>query len=349
MDVVNFAGNDYLGLARDPRLIGVMHRTALEYGISATSSRWALGWTDIHQKLEEDLAEFFGAEAACILGAAYFGGLAYYHVAAKQSNNVICDATSHSNQFFGILAAGLEIRKFTHLDIEDCRRLVSEYEGDVPPIIATDGVYGISGEIAPLAEMRDLAASCNAEFFIDDAHGVCILGEKGRGAADLCGIRPQEATILGSMSKAMGCGGGFIVGRQELIEACRRGPGPSGSSIPPAPIAAACSEALRIISEEPHLGEKMWSNARRMHAALEAKHIDVVSRDTPIVAMDFADEFEAAAAEQHFMKFGLRIPYFKYASEPRENMLRAAARACYSEEQMQRFEEAVSTLERKKQ
>ena len=73
MEVVDFAGNDYLGLARDPRLIEVMHKTALGYGISATSSRAALGWTDLHQKLEEDLAEFFGTEAACILGAAYFG------------------------------------------------------------------------------------------------------------------------------------------------------------------------------------------------------------------------------------------------------------------------------------
>jgi 8-amino-7-oxononanoate synthase len=344
METVNFAGNDYLGLARDPRLVEVMHRTALEYGISATSSRIALGWTDVHQKLEEDLAEFFGTEAACILGAAYLGGLAYFSVVGKTHRVVICDATSHANLFLGMRAEGVEVRKFEHLDAGDARRLIGEHRGD-PPVVVTDGVYGISGEIAPLAELADAARSAGAEFFVDDAHGACALGENARGATEACGLAPADATVLGSMSKSMGCGGGFLVGRRELVESFRVSPGPTGSSIPPAPIAAACSQALRIIRTEPELREKMWANARRMRAALAARGIGVVSERTPIVAMNFADEFEAARAAEHFLERGLRIPYFKYASEPRENMLRAAARACYTEEQLERFEEAVDTLD----
>ncbi len=344
MEIVNFAGNDYLGLARDPRLTEVLCRTAREYGISATSSRIALGWTDVHQKLEEDLAGFFGAEAACILGAAYFGGLAYFSVVGRTHRAVICDATSHANLFFGMRAAGAEVRTFKHLDAADCRRLIEEHEGD-PPVVVTDGVYGISGEVAPLAEICDAARAAGAELFVDDAHGVCALGKSGRGAAQVCGLAPADATVLGSMSKAMGCSGGFLVGRRELVEAFRVSPGPTGSSIPPAPIAAACSEALRIIRAEPELRERMWANAIRMRAALAARGIGVVGEDTPIVAMNFADEFEAARAAGHFLERGLRIPYFKYASEPRENMLRAAARACHTEEHMQRFEEAVATLD----
>jgi 7-keto-8-aminopelargonate synthetase-like enzyme len=147
------------------------------------------------------------------------------------------------------------------------------------------------------------------------------------------------------MSKAMGCNGGFLAGRAELVEKFRRSAIASGSAIPPPPIASACLEALRIIRSEPMLRRKMETNAERMRRALDRRGIPVVSDRTPIVAMVFRDEFAAAAASKRFLEFGLVIPYFKYASEPRENLLRAAARACYTEEDMGRFEEAVKALD----
>ena len=209
MELVNFAGNDYLGLARDPRLIEALHRTAKEYGISPTSSRWALGWTDIHQRLEEELADFFCTGAACIMGAAYFGGMAYFEVLGKTRKVVYCDETSHSNLFYGMRAAGFDIRPFGHLDAVDCARRL-ESHGGAPPVIATDGVYGISGEIAPLAEFSRIAADGGAELLIDDAHGVFALGASGRGSPELGEVKPDAATIIGSMSKALGCTGGFL-------------------------------------------------------------------------------------------------------------------------------------------
>ena len=344
MEIVNFAGNDYLGLSRDPRLAEAVGRTAREYGISATSSRWALGWTDIHQQLEDDIADFFGAEAACIMGAAYFGGMAYFSVLGKSRSVVYCDKTSHSNLFFGMRAAGFDIRCFKHLDAGDCAAQMKKH-GPAPAVVATDGVYGISGEIAPLAHLKQASRAAGAELLIDDAHGVFALGENARGSCELHGVGADDAIILGSLSKALGCNGGFLAGREELVDRFRHAEGPSGSAIPPAPIAAAAIEALKIVRKEPELREKMGRNARRMRNALKERRIEVVSEQTPIVAINFADEFEAAAAANHFADHGLRIPYFKYASEPRENMLRAAARACYTEEQLQRFEAAVDSLE----
>jgi 7-keto-8-aminopelargonate synthetase-like enzyme len=343
METIDFAGNDYLGLARDPRLVETLCKTAKLRGISATSSRWALGWSDIHQQLEENLADFFGTEAACIMGAAYFGGIAYFDVLGKTKKVAYCDRTCHSNLFYGMRATGFDIRTFEHLDASDCAAHLKDHTG-TPPVVATDGVYGISGEVAPLAELSRAARSAGAELLIDDAHGVFALGDNGGGSSELCGIDPGEATIIGSMSKALGCSGGFLAGRRELVEQFRRAQGPSGSAIPPAPIAAACLEALRILQKEPQLREKMWSNAKRMKQVLQNRGINVVADGTPIVAMRFADEFEAAAAAEHLAELGLRMPYFKYASEPRENMLRAAARACYTEEHLNRFEEAVDAL-----
>jgi 7-keto-8-aminopelargonate synthetase-like enzyme len=358
---VNFAGNDYLGLARDERLARALSQAARRYGISSTSSRWALGWTDLHQRLEEELAAFMGAEAACILGAAYFGGPVFFSVMAEfhPAAVVYCDQTVHSNQFLGMRAANLEIRTFRHLDAADLARQLAAHRGP-PPIVATDGVYGISGEVAPLAELAEAARAAGAEFFIDDAHGVGALGGSGRGAAELCGLAPAPGvTVLGSMSKAMGANGGFLAGRKELVERFRRSAIASGSAIPPPPIAAACLAALEIIraepldvargpelAEGPELRARMRAHAGRMRAALSARGIAVVSDRTPIVAMVFKDEFEAAAAAEHFLQYELVIPYFKYASEPRENLLRGAARACYTEEHLARFEAAVRALER---
>jgi len=338
------AGNDYLGLARDPRLAEALSRAAVIHGISSTSSRWALGWTALHQELEDALAACTGLGAACITGAAYFGGAIYYSLFAGSGRTVYCDAMVHSNQFLGMRAAGLEIRTFRHLDVDDLRRQLAAHSGP-PPIIACDGVYGISGELAPLAELAVAARAVGAEFFVDDAHGFGALGAAGKGSVELCGLAPDPAlTVLCSMSKAMGCGGGFLVGRSELIDRCRHSAAASGSAIPPPPIAAACLTSLRIVQAEPQRRERLQANARRMRQALAGRGIGVVSTATPILGMVFADEHAAAAASRHFAAHAIAIPYFKYASEPRENLLRGIARADYTESELQRFEAAVAGL-----
>jgi 8-amino-7-oxononanoate synthase len=342
-NLVNFAGNDYLGLACDVRLVEAMYRAAQEYGISSTSSRWALGWTDIHQELETQLADFFRVEDATILGAAYLGGPVYFSSMSETHRVVFCDEMVHSNQFLGMRAAGLEIRKFRHLDIEDLKFQIEGYQGP-PPIIATDGVYGISGEIAPLREFAGLAQAHGAELFIDDAHGVFALGETGRGTAEYLGLIRNSAVILGSMSKAMGCNGGFLAGKKKLVEKFRHSPAASGSAIPPPPIAAACLKSLEIIKEEPERREAMWQCTRRMKTILSENGIVLVSDQSPIMGMQLKDEFEAARLSAHLLGFGLRIPYFKYASEPRENLLRGAARACYTENDLGRFAAAIQTF-----
>jgi len=338
----DFSGCDYLGLARHPALIEAMNAAARRYGISATSSRWALGWTEVHQQLEDAMADFMGTEAACILGAAYLGSAVYYASLAAERQVVFCDETVHSNQFLGMRAEGLEVHTFRHLDVDDLKRKLLSHDGR-PCIIATDGVYGISGEIAPLRELADLAVEVGAEFFVDDAHGFGVLGDTGRGSTELCGLSPERVTVLGSMSKAMGCGGGFLAGRAELVERFRHSAASSGSSLPPVPVAAACLEALHLIRAEPELRRALKHNERVMRSVLAEQGVGVAAEGCPIIAMLLADEHEAAKLADHFLSFGLRIPYFKYASEPRTNMLRAAARSVYSRHDLERFAEAVRT------
>jgi 7-keto-8-aminopelargonate synthetase-like enzyme len=337
-----FAGNDYLGLATHPAVIEALRSAAEEYGVSATSSRWAQGWTDLHERLEREITGWMGSEDACIFAAAYLGGAVYYGYMASAGRRVVfCDEMVHSSQLLGMRAAGLEIRTFRHLDVADLRRVTAGYAGP-PAIVASDGVYGISGEVAPVKDLAEVAERIGAELFIDDAHGVGVLGRRGRGSTELAGVSPERATILGSMSKAMGASGGFLAGRREIVDACRRGPEVSGSTPLPAPLVGAALAALGIIRTDPEPRRRMEENGARMRAALRGQGIALADDRHPILGMLLADEAHARALEGRFRAHGLWIPYFKYASEPRSNLLRAAARAVYTDELLERFERALS-------
>jgi 7-keto-8-aminopelargonate synthetase-like enzyme len=341
-----FAGNDYLGLASHPHVVEALCAAAREYGVSSTSSRWAQGWTDLHQRLEDELRDWMGTDGACILGAAYFGGAVYFGTMMRLGRRVVfCDETVHSNQFLGMKAAGMDIRTFKHLDPDDLRRVVSGYSGP-PCIVATDGVYGISGEVAPLAAIAEVASQIGAEMFIDDAHGAGVLGTNGRGSAELCGLQPNAATVLASMSKAMGANGGFLAGRAELVRMFRSSPEASGSAIPPPPIAAAALAALHVIRNDPEPRRRMESNAVFMREVLRSNGIALADDRHPILGMLLKDENEARALDRHLLDRGLWVPFFLYASEPRHNLLRAAARAVYGPAELARFAEAIASRPR---
>lgn len=340
-----FAGNDYLGLARDPRLAEALCEGARAFGVSSTSSRWVLGWTELHARLERELAAFFEVEEACILGATYMGGAVYYEVQRKSHAAVYADETCHSNQFLGMQAAGYEVRTYRHLDAADLRRQLEAHRGPAP-LVATDGVYSITGELAPLAELHEAARRFQAELFIDDAHGAFALGAHGRGAAEACGLACGEVAILGSMSKALGCTGGFLLGSRARVEAYRHSSHVSGASQPTPPDTAAALRALEILRQEPERRERMWRTAAFMREAAQEAGLGVVSDRAPIVALVLSGPAEARALDAHLRAAGLVAPYFEYPSEPRKNLLRCAARACHSDEELARFRKALLTRPR---
>ncbi|MCG3180974.1 MAG: 8-amino-7-oxononanoate synthase [Phycisphaerae bacterium] len=343
-NLVKFAGNDYLGLAGHPDVIAALADGARRYGISATSSRMAVGWTEAHANLETHLADFMGTDAALIIGATYIAGAVVYGVLADMLGRpvVYLDETAHTTHKLGTRAYGLEVRTFRHLDPDDLARQLERHEGP-PPIIASDGVFSISGEVAPLDRLGELARRYGATLLVDEAHGVGTLGATGRGAWELMGLDPAGVIVIASMSKAFGCGGGFIAGPREVIDRCRRSPDANASSLPPPPICAAADKALEMIRTQPQHRRRMEANARVMRDVLAENGVGVVDDRHPIVAMLFADESEAAAMANRFREFGLWLPYFKYPSEPRHNMLRGAARAVYTPEDLEKFAQAVRT------
>jgi 7-keto-8-aminopelargonate synthetase-like enzyme len=309
--------------------------------VSATSSRAALGWTPLHESYERRIERFTGAPAACILHSTYLGGAVYYSVMAERCRTVVCDAIVHSNQYLGMRAAGLAIVSFRHLDTDDLRRTLEALPDKRGVIVATDAIYGISGELAPLDEIARLAAQYDAEFFVDDAHGFGVQGRIGRGTTERFGVTYAKTTVLCSMSKAMGADGGFLMGRPDVIVPCRSCAVVSGGAIPTAPVAAACMAALDLCDADGTLRGKLDANTGKLRAILDRAGIPVASRDTAIVALLMKDGKAASAMSRHLLARGFRVPYFTYASEPRENLLRVVGRSVYTPEQLERFEAAV--------
>ncbi len=234
----------------------------------------------------------------------------------------------------------MEIRPFRHLDVDDLKQQTAGYAA-APAIIATDGVYGISGEVAPLAEVAGVAETINAALLVDDAHGFGVLGATGRGTAELCGVEPARVTILASMSKAMGTYGGLLAGKEDLINEFRHSPEASGSTVLPTAITAASLAALDLIRHQPVLRRRMNANAEQMRRILTENGISVACDRHPIIAMLLKGEAEAAGLSKHLLSRGLRIPCFRYASEPRHNLLRGIARAVYTDEHLDAFARAI--------
>jgi 7-keto-8-aminopelargonate synthetase-like enzyme len=343
-ETVNIAGNDYLGLSEHPKVIEATCQAARQHGVSATSGRWALGWTEYHQRLEERLTKFFDAEDLCLHGSGYLGGLAFFAAMKKEYSTVFCDEFVHSSVIAGMRTSNFEINTWRHLDINDLARQLEAYDGP-PPIITTDGLFGISGEFSDLQRIAELARQKKALVFSDDSHALFSVGTNGRGSLQLFGLASNDLVVTGSLSKGLGCYGGCTFGRTEIINRVRRAVGYVGSTPMPLPIVGACHGAMDLLEKDQQLLNKLRTNHQQMSDILKARGITVISHPAaPILTMQLADKEEAIELAEHLTASGLRTKHLNYPSEPRENLLRTVARACYDQEILQRFDSALGSF-----
>lgn len=342
LHAVQFGGSDYLGLSAEPRVADAVCREVRKRGFSTGAGRWSIGWSDLHQQLEDELKLFFRTEDACIQGSAYLCGPAFFAAAASEHDTVFCDENSHPNLILGMRGAGLQIVAYNHLDAQDLKRRLARFRGRAP-VIASDGLFGISGEFAPLARIADVAERHGALMFVDDAHGVFSVGSGGRGSAELFELNPDSLLLMGSMSKALGAYGGFIAGSSYWVEKIRRAVNYVGSTPPPFPVVAGCLEALRIVAAEPQRRCILQRTVDRMRSVLQSFDVPLVSDPhAPIVSMLLEDPETAKNLAETLNGSGLVLRYLDYPSEPRKNMLRSAARTPYSEQHLRTFADALA-------
>jgi 8-amino-7-oxononanoate synthase len=283
--LIMLGSNNYLGLANDERVKQAAAEATATWGAGTTGSRCLNGTLDLHTQLERRLAHFFGRDDAMFFTTGYMANLGVIAGLAQRGDFVIVDRRAHASILDGCRLSTAEVRRFRHSDAKDLDRVL-EGCGDAGKLVVVDGVYSMEGDIAPLPRIVEACRKHGARLVVDDAHGLGVLGKRGRGTAEHFHLEDEVDVIVGTTSKTLPGVGGFAVADRQVIEYLRYG-GQNRPFIfaasPPAGVLAAVSTALRILEEEPGRRRHLWRLTRRAHTELSAMGYDTGGSETPII------------------------------------------------------------------
>lgn len=293
----NFAGNDYLNLAQDSRVVAALQSGAEVGGSGVTASALVSGYTPWHQELEQALAEFHGQECGLLFPTGYAANLGTVAALAGPQDVVFCDRLNHACLVDGCKLSGARLRVYRHDDLDRLERELRKSGDFRRKWIVTDSVFSMDGDVAPLRELCDLADTHSAGIILDEAHAFGILGTQGRGAAELLGVESRIAVRVGTLSKAAGALGGFVTGHQNLIDwLWNRARTQMFSTALPVPICRAATAALGIMRHEPDRRHRVVELAGRLRTQLRAADFDVPDGVGPIVPVIVGTPQKAVSA-----------------------------------------------------
>lgn len=284
--LLEFCGNDYLGLSRHPRVIAALRDGVQAHGAGATASHLVCGHTAAHETLERELADWLQAPRALLFGSGFMANLAVVQALLGAGDVCVQDRLNHASLIDAARLSGCTLKRYPHLDVEGAsRQLAAHAQGAA--LLASDGVFSMDGDIAPLRELADIARAQQATMYIDDAHGVGVLGDAGRGSVAAAGLSPRDVPLqLVTFGKALGSCGAAVVGNADLIahlaETAR--PHVYTTALPPAQ-AVATLEAVRIARDGDALRERLQARIARLREGAQARGLELMPSQTPIQPM----------------------------------------------------------------
>lgn len=348
-EVDYFCGTGYFGLHGRAELVEAACDAAKKYGTGSATSRQGYGDNPVLLDVESKAARFMNEEAALYFASGYLGSSLLLQGLKDRFDVVFFDEESHYSVRDGVLTLGKTAVPFIHLDAGDLERQVQDHlrPGQIP-LIVSDGIFPISGEIAPLPDyLKVMDAVDPAVFCIDDAHAVGVLGANGRGIFEYFGVRGDRLFACGTLSKAMGGFGGIIASDREFIDHLKRDSDVyHGSSPVPTPVAAASARALELVTEQPEMRQKLWSNVARVKEAFRRIGFDIPDNPVPIVCLH-RPGLDMKGLQAELLRRDLAVLYVggkDYSSVPEEGAIRVAVFSTHSEAQIDRLVEEISSL-----
>ena len=360
-----FAGTGYLGLQGHPQVIGAACEAAEQYGMGSATSRTRTGFGDTPPALltESRAAEFFGTEAALYLPSGYLAPQVLFRALGDHCDVVFLDEHCHDALSDASRILAKPVVRFRHRAPADLlEKLYLHAAGGRRPLVATDGVFPATGTAAPLADYHSiLTAFSGAALVVDDAHGVGVLGEHGRGVLEHAGLFDEWANAYedepsfgphptgprvywcASLGKAFGGYGGIIPGTHRFIEHVKiQSPVYSGAAPPPAPLAAATAEGLRIALSEPKLRERLHANTRTLKSGLRDIGFNVENETTPIACLHLDSAELLQRFQQNLSHCGILVAYLShYPGLPPQGAIRIAVFATHTEAMIVRLLEEL--------
>lgn len=346
-ELINFASNDYLGLADDPRVIEAACEAVKAFGWGAGASPLVCGWREPHETLAHELAEFEATERVVIFPSGFAANAGAIAALVGPGDAVFHDRLNHASLIAGSRMSGAEIRVFPHRDSEHLARGLGRHRGRFRRVlIATDGIFSMDGDLAPVDQLVDVAERYDAILLVDEAHATLTCGPGGRGAAAECGVEDRVPVRTGTLSKALGSLGGFVAGSHSLVNQVLNA-APTfvySTALPPAASVAA-SAALRIARSEPWRQQRLRELAEALRDGLRGTRFEVEDHASPIIPLMVGNTTEAVAIAERLRDLGFLVPAIRPPTVPRgTSRLRVSLCSAHSIEDVRHLASSLASL-----
>lgn len=353
--LINFAANDYLGLANHPQLIAAAQQAAQLWGVGAGASHLVSGHFEVHAEMEQALAQFVAMPAALGFTTGYMANLGIVTALANRGDVVFADKLNHASLIDAQQLCRAEVKRYPHKDLDALTRLLA----DTPArhrFIVTDAVFSMDGDLAPLAELLALAKQYDALLIVDDAHGFGVLGPKGRGSLAHLGLQDERILYMGTLGKAAGVHGAFVAGHETLIQYLLQTARSGIFTTAAPPMLAACVLAcLPLIEQGDALRAQLRSNIATLRKGLSVSAgaetrtttpWQLLPSDTAIQPIVLGDNAEAVRVANALWERGIWAPAIRPPTVPIGTArLRVSLSAAHSAAHVQQLIDALRDLQ----
>ncbi len=318
--VLNLCANNYLGLADHPEVIAAAHGALDQWGYGLASVRFICGTQQIHKWLEAKISEFLGTEDTILYSSCFDANGGLFETLLGPEDAIISDELNHASIIDGIRLCKAGRYRYKNNDMADLEEKLQQAADYRFRMIATDGVFSMDGIIADLSSVCDLAEKYDAMVMVDDSHSVGVLGKRGRGTPEYCGVSERIDVITGTLGKALGgASGGYTSGHQEIIDLLRQRSRPYlfSNSVAP-PIVAASMKAIDLLSESTELRDRLEENTGLFREGMTDRGFHLAGGDHPIVPIMLGDAVLAGKMADAMLQRGVYVVGFSYPVVPKD-------------------------------
>ena len=336
-EALNFCANNYLGLADDPEVLEAVRKGMETHGFGMASVRFICGTQDIHKELERRLTEFMGTEDTILYTSCFDANTGLFETLLGPEDALISDSLNHASIIDGVRLCRAQRKIYQHADMADLKERLKETQDARFRLIATDGVFSMQGDLAPLKEICDLADEYDALVMVDDSHATGFVGPNGRGTPEEMGVIDRVDVVTSTLGKALGgASGGYTTGKKEIVAVLRQRSRPylfSNTLAPP--IVAGALKALELAQTRPELRGRLWENTAYFRARMTELGFDIIPGTHPIVPVMVRDELRNVAMAESMNKRGIFVVSFSFPVVPRgQARIRVQISAAHTREQL---------------
>ncbi len=335
-ELVMLGSNNYLGLTSHPEVKAAAADALARYGTGCAGSRLLNGTLDIHVELEQRLAEFLGRSAVLIFSTGFQVNLGVLSCLLDRSDVAFLDKLDHASIIDGCRLGFGRSYKYRHNDMDDLEKKLRTVSDEKGKLIVVDGVFSMEGDLAPLPEIITLKRRYGARLMVDDAHGIGVFGERGRGTPEHFDVESEVDLVMGTFSKSFASLGGFIAGDENTIHYIKHHSRTLIFSASPPPAAVAAVRAsLKILRSEPERRARLWEITKRMHKEFTGMGFDIGPTQTPIVPIYIGEDMKTFAFWKALTEAGLFTnPIIPPAVPPGKALIRTSYTATHTDEQI---------------